>query len=125
IALRRTRQMRLEEGAHVRKRQCADELVDHAAAAEQLDRRDAADLELLGQVLVLVGVDLDDLDVAGVLIGYLFEDRTQRAARAAPGSPEVHQYRLGRRGLEHLGGKVCRGDGRDAGTHAPPYWDAT
>ena len=81
----------------------ADEFVDHAAAAEQLHRRNAADLELLREVLVLVGVDLDDLDLAGVFVGHLFEHRAQRAAGAAPGRPEVDQHGLRSGGVDDFG----------------------
>ena len=64
FALRRAWQVRLEEGAYPRQGQGADEFIDHPAAAKQLYRGNAANLKLLREILVLVGVHLDDLDLA-------------------------------------------------------------
>ena len=111
FAGRGARQVRLEERAHLRQRLGADEFVDDPAAAEQLHRRNAADLELLREVLVLVGVHLDDFDLAGVFVGDLFEHRAQRAARTAPGRPEVDQHGLRGGGVDDFGGEAGRGDG--------------
>ena len=119
LALGRARQVRFEERAHLRQRQRADEFVDDSAAAEQLDRGNAADLELLREVLVLVGVHLDDLDLACVLVGDLLEHRTERAARAAPRGPEIDEHGLLGGGIEDLGGETGRGDGVYGWVHAP------
>ena len=94
--------MRLEECANLRQRLGADEFIDDAAAAKQLHRRNAADLELLREVLVLVGVHLDDFDLAGVFVGKLFEHGSERAARTAPRRPEVDQHGLRGGGVDDL-----------------------
>jgi len=61
--------MRLKESADLRQRLRADELVDDASTAKQLHGRNAANLELPREVGVFLGVHLDDLDLAGMLIG--------------------------------------------------------
>src|SRR5690606_7253143 len=57
---------------------------------------DAHHVEAAGHVGVLVDVELDDLELAGLLLGDLLEDRGDRLARSAPLSPEVDQDGLGR-----------------------------
>ena len=109
--------MWLEEFAHSSERQRTHEFIDHSATAEQFDGRNAADLKLLRQVLVFVGVHLDDLDLAFLLAGDLLEHRPKRAARAAPGGPEVDQDGLRGGGVDDLGGEVGRGYGGDGGVH--------
>src|SRR6185436_3209621 len=84
--------------------------------AEQQQRRDGHDLVLRGGLDVLVGVELDDLQL-GPLAGDLLDDRGDHAARAAPGSPEVHQHGLV--GLDDLRLEVRIGDLVDAGHVAP------
>ncbi len=103
--------MRFEECAHLRQRLGADEFIDDASAAKQLHRRNAADLELLREVLVLVGVHLDDFDLAGVFVGDLLEHGSERAAGPAPGRPEVDEHGLRGGGVEDFGGEGGRGDG--------------
>ena len=115
--------MRLEERAHLRQRLGADEFIDDASAAKQLHGRNAANLELLREVLVLVGVHLDDLDLAGVFVGELFEHGPERAAGPAPRRPEVDQHGLGGGGVDDLGGEGCRGDGGYGCSSWPGYWD--
>jgi hypothetical protein len=68
--------MRLEEGADPGQGQRPHKFIDHAATAKQLYRGNAANLELLCEILVLVGVDLDDLDLTVVLVGELFQRRS-------------------------------------------------
>ena len=107
------RQVRFEERAHPRQRLGAQEFVDHAAVAKQFDGRNAADLKLLREILVLVGVHLDDLDLAGVFVGHLFEHRPERATGPAPRRPEVDQHGLRGGGVDDLRRETGRGDGRD------------
>jgi hypothetical protein len=124
IGGRGTRQMGFEKGAYPGQRLRADEFIDHAAIAEQLHRGNAADLELLRQVLVLVGVHLDDLDLAIGLSGHLFQHGSQRTAGTAPGGPEIHEHGQLAGGVEDLGGEVGRTDGGHGCIHAPGYGDA-
>src|ERR1700722_12409197 len=65
---------------------------------EQDQRRDAHYLEAPRYVEVLVDVELGYLNLARVLAGDLLEHRGDHLARAAPLSPEIHQYR----GVSHL-----------------------
>ena len=109
----RARQVRFQEFSDMTERQGADELIDYPAVSKQLHGRNAADLELLRDVLVFVGVDLDHLDLARLFVGHLFEHRTQSAARAAPGCPEIHEHGLRRRRVDDFGRKGCRGDSAD------------
>ena len=51
---------------------------------------DAADPVLAGDVGVLVGVELEDFDLAFEFLGDLVNNRSHHAARATPGSPEVN-----------------------------------
>jgi hypothetical protein len=103
--------MRLEECANLRQWLGAYEFIDDASAAKQLHGRDAADLKLLRQILVLVGVHLDDFDFAGVFVGELLEHRPECATGTAPRGPEVDQNRLRGGGVDHLRRKGSRRDG--------------
>ena len=113
------RQMRLEERANLRQRLGADEFIDDASAAKQLHGGNAADVKLLREILVLVGVHLDDFYLAGIFIGQLFEHGSERAAWATPRRPEVDQHGLRGRGVDDLGGEGCRGYGGYGCSHGP------
>jgi hypothetical protein len=105
--------MRFEKCTNLGQRLGADEFIDDASAAKQLHGRNAADLKLLREILVLVGIDLYDLDLAGVLVGELLEHGTERATGAAPRRPEIDQHGLRGGGVDHLRGKGSRRDGGD------------
>src|SRR5215208_3611264 len=92
-----------------------DALGDLAVAEEQ-ERRDRHDLVLRRRLDVLVGVELDDLEL-GPLTGDLLDDRADHAAWTAPGRPEVDQDGLVR--LDDLCLEVGVGDLVDAGHFAP------
>src|SRR4029450_1347469 len=79
----------LPDQARLRHR--SDQRLDNLAALVDMHRRDADDAVTAGHPGVLVGVELDDLDLVGVLGGQLFEHRRDRAARTAPRRPEVHE----------------------------------
>src|SRR4051812_32955307 len=68
---------------------------DHAllglTVLEDDEGGDAHDIEAERQVRVLVDVDLDDADLAVLLVGDLLEDRGDHLARTAPFGPEVDQ----------------------------------
>jgi hypothetical protein len=61
---------------------------------KQHDRRDAADAEVPGDPLLLVGVHFCEREPARVVVGDALEHRHQRAAGSAPGRPEIDQHRL-------------------------------
>src|SRR2546423_12561541 len=90
----------LQELRDVGLRVGADEAAHRLTALEEDQGRDAAHAELRGVLLVAVGVDLVELDLAGVLAGELLDDRRNRFAGLAPGRPEIDEDRLVR--LENL-----------------------
>src|SRR5690606_40529448 len=100
--LRFRRQQPLEEDPDLTFRLRPDELRDGTSLAERDDVRDRADIEHGGDVAVLVRVDLDELDPAGVIGRDLLDDRTERTARAAPRRPEVDDDGQPFRSLENL-----------------------
>ena len=112
----------VEEGADLGLGQRADELGGDRAVLEQLDRGDAADALGPGDGLVLVGVELHELDPAGVLGGELLEDRAEHAAGPAPRRPEVDQDGDGARAGHDVAGERGvggLGEAGHAGTIAP------
>jgi len=68
----------------------AQHLIDDLAVLEEENQRDRANAEALREALILIYVNLCNLCLAGIFTGELLEDRTDHAARPAPGSPEVH-----------------------------------
>ena len=86
--------MPVQEALDLHGRERADELVDDLAVLERLDGRDRLDPEGLGQARVGVGVDLDEIDLAGALVDGLLDHGPERAARAAPLGPEVDDHGL-------------------------------
>ena len=103
------RHVLVEELAHLGLGQRADEAVDRLAALEQDAERDAAHAEHLRQLLrdlgLVVGVELDQLEAAGVGGLELLEHRAERLARAAPRRPDVEQHRLRERGVDRSASK--------------------
>ena len=67
--------------------------VNFLAALEHHQRGDAADPVLTGDVWVLVGIELEDFDLAFEFLGNLVNNRSHHAAGTTPGSPEVNQDR--------------------------------
>ena len=63
-----------DEALELLRRYQADRLVDRFAATEQNERRDAHDVELLGELRLLIDVDAADLQL-GVLGSDLVDDR--------------------------------------------------
>ena len=64
--------------------------VNFLAALEHHQRGDAADPVLAGDVGVLVGIELEDFDLAFEFLGNLVNNWSHHAAGATPGSPEVN-----------------------------------
>src|SRR5205085_1630670 len=85
----------------------ADDLLGHLAVLEHDQRRDREHLVLRGGLHVLVGVELDHLDVLA-LVRKLLEHGSDDTAGTAPRRPEVDQHRL--LGLDDLGDEVGVGD---------------
>src|SRR6187551_2733776 len=81
---RRLRDEGGEVGLEGRLRLGADDGLHDLALLEDLERGDRGDLVLHGEPGVLVDVQLDDVELLGVLGGDLVEDRADRATRAAP-----------------------------------------
>jgi hypothetical protein len=104
----------VEELADLALGQGADEAVDRLAALEEDAERDRADAEhlrqLLGDLGLVVGVELDELEAAAVGGLELLERRAERLARAAPGRPDVEQHRLRERGVDEVGFEVLVSD---------------
>ena len=96
----------IDEFADLALRHRAHEAVDRAAAEEGIDRRDRLDAQLLGQHLVLVDVDLDQLHRTLGFLDDLFDGGLQRLAWAAPRRPEIDDHRHGARGFEHVLGEL-------------------
>ena len=85
----------LDERFHERHRGASGPLGDGFSVLEEVQGGDAADIEGLCKLGVLVDIDLSHLDRSLVLDCYLRDDRCKHAARSAPGCPEVHQDRQG------------------------------
>ena len=89
----RLRQMFIQHLADLRFGDHADEVVDDRAVLEKHHGGEAANADLLRQLLLLVRVHLRELDAPGVLRSQAVEDRHQLLAGAAPGRPEIHEHR--------------------------------
>ena len=102
--------MLVGELAHLALSQSAGKTINGLAVDHQDDGGDAAHTKRLGQLLLLVGIDLDQLETAFVVKLELFQHWAQDFARRAPGGPKIHQHRnlLGRR--DDFGFKVLQGN---------------
>src|SRR5690606_25516321 len=80
----------------------AEEGIDGPAAGESEDRRDRLDAKLAGDRGVLVDVDLDEPDLASLLVNHLLEIGGQLPAGPAPGRPEIDEYRGFEGGIDHV-----------------------
>ncbi len=69
---------------------CANDRVNFLAAFEHHQSGDAANPVLAGHIWILVGIELEDFDLAFEFLGDLVNNRSHHAARATPGSPEVN-----------------------------------
>lgn len=75
-------------------------LSSDSAVLKEDQSRNAANIELGRNALVLVNVHLCDLDLVAVLTSEFFKDGADHLAWAAPLRPEVEQYRF--IGLENI-----------------------
>jgi len=85
-------------------RNVADDAIDRLTVLEENQARDSRNLVLAGKARIFVGIQFDELRLAGVRRCNLFDNRTEHAARPAPWRPKVDQHRLGI--LQHLTVKV-------------------
>jgi len=100
----------VQEGLDLAFGQGAHEAVDRLTVHQQHAGGDAADAEGTGQLLLVIGIDLDQLETAGIGFFHLFQDGAERLAGPAPRCPEVDQHRCGHGGFNDLGFKVGDGD---------------
>src|SRR5579871_4932 len=83
----------------------ANNLLDHLAAFENQQRRNTGYAITHRGGAVRVHIHLADLYLALIIIGQFLDDRRNRAARAAPCRPEVHENRLV--GFQYILIEVC------------------
>ena len=95
-----TRRARPSDALERALRLCADRGCRRLAVLEEDHRRDRDDPVALGQLALLVDVDLDELQLAVALLDDPVEHGRDGVARAAPLGPEVDDHR--RLALEHL-----------------------
>jgi hypothetical protein len=103
-------QMLVEEFLDLTFGQGAHETVNRLAVHEQHAGWDAADAERCGELLFLVGVDLDQLEAPGVSGLHFFQQRADHLARTAPRGPEIDQHGCVVRSFDNLGFKIGDGD---------------
>ena len=102
--------MLVQEGADLAFGQGAHEAVHRLTVLEQHAGRDAADAEGAGELLLLVGIDLHQLEASGIGGFQFLQQRADHLARTAPRGPEIHQHRGVHGGFDDLGFKVGDGD---------------
>ena len=93
--------VRREHGANGRLRLGFLETVDNFAVFEQHHGGQGLDADTAHNVLLNVAVDLGQQQFALIILGDLFQDRQHHFARCAPLGPEIHQYGLVERRLDH------------------------
>ncbi|MNN10385.1 hypothetical protein D3C81_1233070 [compost metagenome] len=108
--LARVRGQAVQEFTQARLRQYADELVHGLPIGNRHHMGNAAHAEMRGQLLVLVHIDLGELPLAAGFGFELFQHRSQRAAWATPGRPEIDQHGHLPRHLDHVGFEILQGD---------------
>lgn len=93
----------------------ADDLLANHAALEEEKGRNIVDAVFLGELLLLVDVDLDDLDLVGEFPGHFLEQRGDHFARAAPFGPKIDDDQFV--GFKHFALEIESTYGRYMGTH--------
>ena len=89
---RRGAEQGVDEGRDAGRGLDSNELVHDPPVPEGLDGGDPPDAVLGGERLIRVDVDLGELDVAVAVCDLTLEHGRERAARAAPRSPEVDDH---------------------------------
>lgn len=86
------------------------ELIHNFSALKHQESRNAHDIVGLGQVLVGIYVDFENLRLANVLGGKLLDRRTDGFARSAPSRPKIDQN--GNFGFQNIFFKFGRSYGK-------------
>ena len=76
---------------------------DFRAVVEEPHVGNTADLELLRELRMRLGVDLHQLPFPGRLGGEFFEDGAEHLARPAPSGPEINQHRHALAAVDDVG----------------------
>ena len=92
----------VDEGADLAFRLGANEAVHGLAIDETVDGGNGLHPHLGREVLVFIHVDLDQPHQPAGLGHQLFDQRPQLLARAAPGGPEIDDYRSPGRRFDHI-----------------------
>ena len=101
----------VEAGLQVALALGADHLFSDLAVLDDEQGGDGGYLELRGEALVFIDIDLADLDFALILAGQFVQNGCNHLARSAPFGPEIDQD--GRRGFQDLGFKIILREGDD------------
>jgi hypothetical protein len=100
-------QQLVERGAQLRFGTVWRQVRGQLALEHRIDGRDRSDLELRGDELVLVGIDLRQHHaLVGIGGRDLLQHRRQRLARPAPLGPEIDDDELRHRGLDHVAAEL-------------------
>jgi hypothetical protein len=99
----------------------ADDLFCDRAILKHKQRGNPADVELAGEIHILVDIHLDDFEFARVLRGELRYRRGQCAAGAAPLRPEIDHDRLGLACFDYFRLKIAVTNARDIFSHLNPF----
>ena len=107
LPARLDRQLRkdlVERLLHLRFATRIGQVGDRLSLEQRIDGRDRLDLELRGDELFLVDIDLpEDHALVGIFRRDLFEHRRERLARAAPFGMEIEDDELRHRRFDNLG----------------------
>jgi hypothetical protein len=85
----------------------ADDLIGNLAALENQKCGDATDIVTARRIHVLIDIQLDHLEFAGVVVCDLSHRWRKHMARTAPICPKIHHHRLRVAGVKHLGLKAA------------------
>lgn len=113
--------MSIHSGHHSRLWLNADELLDGLPPFEQQHCRNRTDPQAAGNLGILVGIELSNADAALVIVGKLFDCRSDESTGTAPGSPEVNQNWL--RTLENFSLEVIVGKFQHVACHRHTFHD--
>jgi hypothetical protein len=87
---------------HLAFRQSAHEAVNGPSILEGENGRNGLDLQTLGNLRMLINVDLDQRGSAFGALHHFFDNRTKLFAGAAPGGPEIHKNKPFLAGFHHI-----------------------
>src|SRR5215467_13085794 len=70
----------------------ADQLLHHLPFFEEKDRGNTHDLIASGNLWVFIGVELSDLDLSGIFVGQLINNRSYHLTGSAPDGPKIDHH---------------------------------